>query len=420
LFYNRGKDDEAAIIRFAESNPPQEVLSVIIGEIHQRYLEANQNKQSPSTVADSIQNLLPAAKIARRRAGNEQRDIDLNTMRTFRYMGSLCVVLGAGVTMDAGGPSWEQLVRKLLSIGLETGFDIVKTIPPDQLGPSHILTDSAERVVGKKHFTKQQKPEAQEIISMIDDKRADTETLMRGAQLCLKVAGQRLFADITNILYDNGRRGPGLIHEELAALAEHIKILGPGDNRVFGWSSIITYNFDDLMGMALDNRGIARAAWAMRGKEPVGDPNDIAKRQGQNSPYLPVIHLHGYTPARFFYITNIKFVFATSQYETVYGADQRPILDSVFEQFLANPVQRALYVGCSFQDQHMNKLLKNALDRLPGCEHCALLQWPGPGGCIEATADEIERQSSHYLSFGIRPVWFDKFTEIPDLIRKLK
>jgi hypothetical protein len=411
--------DTVAISQFAKSRPPLEVLSIILGQIHGFYQEAVEAKQPLSGVVPSVRRLMPAAEVARRRVGPQQREINLHLMRVLRRGGHLCAVLGAGVTMDAGGPSWEQLVRRLLAIGLGGGFEIAETKPKDQLRFTDLVFGTAERVVGHKPFTPDQREEASASASAIDEKAANTEMLKRGAELCLAAAGQRLFADVTAILYESGG-APGSIHHALTELAEPQTRLGPGDRRGYGWSSLITYNFDDLMGEALDQGGIPRASWAMRGAAVVGDPSATAKRQGRGSPHLPVLHLHGYAPRRFFYITHVKFVFATSQYDTVYGADQRPILDSLFEQFLAIPGQRAVYIGCSFEDERMNELLEKSRQHLPGCKHWALLKWPGPGRYANATAGELERHSHRYLSFGVRPVWFDDFPELPGVRRQLK
>jgi len=416
-FMDALRGDEAKLRLWAESGDPHEVLHLILGQIMGAYTGATPGS-SWNSVNHPVERLVSAARIARRRAGPEQREIDLAIMKLVRRSGALCAVLGAGVTVDAGGPSWPVLVRRLLSEGLQNGFERVETIRPEQLGPSQLMLRTAERVVGRNRFSTSQSKEAQVILSVIDSGSTDAETLMRGAELCVAVAGQRLFADVSRALYET-TNGPGPIHKALAELAEPQQLLGRSEQR-FGWSGLITYNFDDLMGEALDQRGIPRAAWAMKGGEVKGDPNAVAAKQDRDAPHVNVIHLHGYSPRRFFYITDIKFVFATSQYDAVYGADQRPILDSVFEQFLANPAQYAVYVGCSFVDERMNELLRSASAGAPGRDHWALLRWSGPGLYTSATGEAIERESKRYLCFGVQPVWFDKFAEIPGLLRMLK
>jgi hypothetical protein len=76
--------------------------------------------------------------------------------------------------------------------------------------------------------------------------------------------------------------------------------------------------------------------------------------------HLPGFHLHGYTLRGLFLITDVRYVFSTSQYLTTYAGPRSQILTTVYENILANPVHIALYVGCSVADQTMNALLRDA------------------------------------------------------------
>ena len=80
----------------------------------------------------------------------------------------------------------------------------------------------------------------------------------------------------------------------------------------------------------------------------------------------------------------------------------------------------ALYVGCSFADEAMNGLLRDAFAEYPGRYHYALLKWPRDRQGTEPAASEIEAESAKYLEFGVRPVWFDDFNELPGLIRQVQ
>jgi hypothetical protein len=64
----------------------------------------------------------------------------------------------------------------------------------------------------------------------------------------------------------------------------------------------------------------------------------------------------------------------------------------------------------------MNDLLAQAADKLPGRFHYALLKWPEKRPYREATPEEIDNQNLLYRHLGIRPLWFDDFSEIPELI----
>ena len=67
----------------------------------------------------------------------------------------------------------------------------------------------------------------------------------------------------------------------------------------------------------------------------------------------------------------------------------------------------------------MNDLLRQAWRSCPGRWHYALLKWPGRKLYRESNAKEIGDAHSKCEEMGVQPVWFDKFDEIPDMIRLL-
>jgi hypothetical protein len=356
-----------------------------------------------------------AAEPLRAALGPRQRELDLGLMRWMRRASCLSVVIGAGATMDAGGPSWAELVRRLLVVSLERGREITEMEPDPESTPDS--RSWSRKVVRTERFAATDEARAREILASIESGTADTEALMQGAQLCYDLLGQHLFTDLTGILYTSAPR-PGEIHRAIAELAAPVHVPDRG-GWYPGWASIITYNFDDLMGEALDAAGLARASYAMRGDQVAGDPNPLAIERGQDGLHQRIYHLHGYTPHRLFLITDVRYVFSTSQYGSTYGGARTGIIGEVFHNWLARPIQHALYVGCSFQDEAMNALLRDAADALPGRSHYALLKWPGGGPFAEASSEEVALHSATYRAMGVRPIWFDRFDEIPSLIRSL-
>jgi hypothetical protein len=318
--------------------------------------------------------------------------------------------------MDAGAPSWSALVRRLLVIALERGHEIDEMVRVPSADPNSIRSE--RRVIEVVRFDAGQEAAARAILAAIDAGKSDSETLMRGAELCSALFGQHLFMHITGILYE-GQRKPGAVHRAIAELADPLTVPDRGPGKFPGWDSIVTYNFDDLLGEALDERGLARAAWAMRGDVKAGDPNALAQKAGQDGLLQSIYHLHGYTPRRLFLITKVAFVFSTSQYANVY-ASRRALLDEVLTRYLANPVHYALYIGCSFGDEAMNDLLRQAAVSLPGRAHYALLKWPGAAKYAQSSLAEIDKHAARYLDFGVQPIWFDDFAEVPELIGSLK
>lgn len=380
-----------------------------------------------------VERVLPYADEIRSRVGWHVRDFDLGLLRLIRRSSALSPVLGAGVSMGAGAPSWPSLVQLMLEETLEKGLEFYESVPADDNPPEppiEFLPDGTvrtggsgtwhyeQRVIDVKRYTPEQEQIARDVLAEVKEKGSSTDVdeLMQGAQVCYDLCGQHLFRVLTQILYKRAKE-PSKTHRAIAELAHAQMVPDRGPGLFPGWDSIITYNIDSLMSEALTEQKIPHAAWAMKGDKLRGDPDELARK----SPwYQPIFHLHGYTPRRFFLITNILYVFSTSQYQTTYAGPRSAILKAVYDGFLANPVHIALYVGCSFADEAMNGLLHEAFEKYPGRYHYALLKWPRDRKGKEPSRDEIQAESAKYLAFGVRPVWFDDFNELPGLIRELK
>lgn len=359
------------------------------------------------------------AQAVRRALGWRVRFFDLELLRMIRQSSALSAVLGAGVSMGAGGPSWAMLVRRLLETTIERGVEFRAPVSRTR----HTREDGTESVsveygvVETRRYEDAQRREAEAVLDAVrrDGSATDVETLMRGAQLCLDLCGQELFRLLTAELY-GAMKAPSPIHRAIAALAHAQPVPSRGPGQRPGWDTIVTYNFDSLMSEALAEAQVPHAAYAVR-KGGVGvDPDRLAQASDW---HVPVLHLHGYTPRRLFRITDTRFVFSTSQYAQAYAEERLPMLDQVVDRVLANPVHVALYIGCSFADEAMNKLLAQAFERWPGRYHYAFLQWPHARQGAEPSTDEVQAESERYLAFGVRPVWFDDFAELPGMVEAL-
>ncbi len=406
--------DETLLSQLAESEPPGVTHFEIATYINGLYRMTQNPFFQDRDVRPDVERVLPTVQAIRQRLGWRQRELDISLMRWIRRASALSVVIGAGVTMAAGGPSWAELVRLLLKVALEKGHEITQMVPTPDSTSEH---ETYERqVIRVERFKPEAKEEARRVLTLIETQQADTEALMRGAQLCYDLFGQHLFTHITQILYSRASQ-PSPIHRAVAELAHAQRVPDRGPGLFPGWDSIISYNFDNLMGEALTEQQVPHAAWAMRGGEIVGDPDELAKGSDWHQ---PIIHLHGYTPRRLFLITKVEFVFSTAQYFKVYGGQRSGIIDRALNQYLANPVHVSLYVGCSFSDEAMNDLLREAAQRYPGRCHFALLRLPDVLRRQEPTSDQLEAASARYHDMGVQPIWVHDYDEIPEIIRSLK
>jgi hypothetical protein len=459
----RAMSDDGLLKELAGREPPEVVIIAIAGLINGLYLGgqkiASRMAQAPDLASDlasaagayleairpRIQKLLPYLLSSRRRLGWRQHEVDIGLMRWIRRSCALSVVLGAGISQGAGAPGWVDLVRLLLQRALERGHEIRRMVPssdsppvaPFEMTPEgKVLFDiraigttwKVENEVARvEHFAPEQEERARAILATLElallEKRpvTDTELLMHGAQLCYDLYGQDLFTCLTGILYSRAAK-PSETHRAIASVAGMQQT--PERGRMPGWESVIAYNFDNLMGEAFTEHNIPHAAWALTHRGIRGAPDKLAeqgcKRIEQGFSYVPIFHLHGYTPRQPFLITDTRFVFSTSQYRAIYGERKDGLIDLVLDRYLANPVHIALYIGCSFMDEEMNNLLRQAADRYPGRWHYAILKWPEERNGRTPDVSEIEKNSAKYLDLGVQPIWVDGFKEIPPIVRSLK
>jgi SIR2-like domain len=459
--------DDARLEELVRREPPEASVIAIAGIINGFYRGAQQidllKRRAPDLASQPaslindyvekirprIEKLLPHLQNSRRRLGWRQREVDIELMRWVRRSCTLSLVLGAGVSQGAGAPGWAELVKLLLQRALEHGHEISRMVPSKDNPPVQPFKSTPEgqimldmramgttwrverEVVRVERFTPEAKVKARAILGAIDkamlEKRpyTDTECLMQGAQLCSDLYGQELFTHLTGILYRRAPN-PSETHRAIASLADVQQVRGRGF--VPTWESVITYNFDNLMGEAFTEYKIPHAAWAMTDQGVRGAPDKLAQRidgkklgEDKDSWYVPIYHLHGFTPREPFLITDMRFVFSTKQYLDIYGDRKDGLIDQVFDQYLANPVHIALYVGCSFADEYMNELLRQAAERYPGRWHYAILKWPKERNGRLPDPDEMNENSAKYLESGVQPIWVDDYSEeIPPIIRSLK
>jgi hypothetical protein len=328
----------------------------------------------------------------------ERRRFDVEALREFRRGNAVLPVVGAGASMAAGCPGWAALVEQLLQTALDS--DRQRRVPVPKKGGGWYVVES-RRVFT---FGLEDERRARAALDQIRKKAANTELLMIGAQMCADLFKEDFFSYITPLLYLNVP-DPGPVHLALARLAA-----APGQSSP-GWPGIVTYNFDNLLGEALERLGRPHSIVTVRNGDGI-----MTEHSGQRS--TEIIHVHGFVARELMRIDGIQYVFSTAQYEQLYGGKPSALLNTV-KTLLQKPDVIALFVGCSFIDAAMNDILQRAANLRDGILHFALIQLPRQWREGEVPEQELADSEQRYLQIGVQPIWFRRFEEIPEIIDSL-
>ena len=346
---------------------------------------------------------------------------DLAQLRKSYRSGNLVIYAGAGLSIDNGLPAWDKLVLAMYFSAIKRD-DIVEAIRPF---PNYLLA------IAEWHLERRREPldiTARKVRNLYSDESLFMDKLHKTLYLPFK-------------LPDSGVVTPPKTSALLKAnlTLKSVAQLCRGRAGRAGVRSVITYNYDTLLEIALGNK---RA-------QPIWRANQTVKRG-----YLPIFHVHGYVPVDGERSSSDELVFTEEQY---YVAAQNAYSWSNLVQLrhLTNSV--GLMVGLSMTDRNMRRLL-DALRKTPiSPENYALLlkpEWPKPEkpdiARIEVKAQEylnrfrksgIKTGAKHYTQIreiidgveesdfveqesvlrqlGVRPIWYSDHKEVPAVLKKI-
>lgn len=298
-----------------------------------------------------------------KKKGNKKKDLTWNEVQEIRMRSlikDLCnypvsFFLGAGISMSAGMPSWDELLKSLL---LDLADKECHLDASDFNDIKNVCNHSA---------------------------------IILGRYMMYKQKNSELGTRIRRVLYDKGNPS--------SALIDAICNLIMASNT----ESVITYNYDDLIETALEEKGVATRRLFGNNRRLIGE--------------LPVYHVHGLVP----YDGKIQTcpVLSEQEYHERY---QEAYHWSNVEQIRALSNNTCVFIGLSMSDPNLRRLLDIAKSSSPNEQrHYAFLKIEplSNKSCEKKDTSNLNILDTMLQSFGINTIWYEQHDGVPILLKKI-
>ena len=294
-----------------------------------------------------------------------QYDKAISALSESLKAGRLTLVCGAGVSIGAGIPSWNELLLTLLeSMMNKLSQKQSISIPNADANEFHRRYGPSALVVGKYLKTN---------------------------------LGNDFLPELRNALYSKDPKTCNTI-ESIVELARPQRDGKPLD-------SIITFNFDALIEENLDKHNIKHRAIHAEGVR--NKPNE-----------LPIYHVHGYLHRKAKIAANTEIVFSEDAYHSQFID---PFSWSNLIQLNKLSHNTCLFLGISLTDPNLRRLLDVANRKNPSknLNHFIVKKVPNPhqNDSVDNLAVLLEEQDANEL--GLNVIWVDNFDEVPAILKKI-
>ncbi|MCD8031121.1 MAG: SIR2 family protein [Bacteroides sp.] len=279
--------------------------------------------------------------------------------------GNLTLICGAGVSVGADIPSWNELLFELLQRMIAKIADENLSVKPLQHTDYNPLLSYSSLIVGRYLKTN---------------------------------LGKDFLTELRNALYKKDPRSCDLI-EAIVELSRPQRDGAP-------LNSIITFNFDDLIEVNLGKHNI---------KYKVIDNEEVRHKSNE----LPIYHVHGYLPRTGKIAPTKNIVFSEDTYHTQFI---EPFSWSNLIQLNKLSQNTCLLIGLSMTDPNLRRLLDVASRKNPSHElnHFIIKKIPevkDGSAQIHELIKFLEEQDAKEL--GLNVIWVKDFDEIGSFLRKL-
>lgn len=311
----------------------------------------------------------------------EKRKKHIEQLKSEYENDNIVLFLGAGASKDAKIATWNNLISELFV-----------TLIDKQLSKNHIQIEKYEKY---------------KIISEIIKQNGNSPLLQTRF---LRNGFEDDFEKIvTEILYKNAI--------DKSDLLEEIGQLCVPNRGKWGIRAIINYNFDDLIEKTLKRLRVKHQSIYSEGMIP-----DYGE--------LGIYHVHGFLPQdkkMYDNLTKSLLVFSEEGYHKLMLEPYNWANITQLNYMINNT---CVFIGLSMTDPNMRRLLEIAaqkrIDIKDTCRHYALMQRfsinsSNKSDSIKSFENVNEAlQESLYEELGINVIWFDYYSEIPDILKKIK
>lgn len=328
--------------------------------------------------------LLNAINTSKKESFKKFSEIEKTNIDTFKYQiknlnqsfhkGDLSLFCGAGISFDAGIPTWNKLLKSLLKEIYSNNSNI---------------------------------PDMDIRLANIFQNRINVSPLILAQYLKL-LLGKKFKDTVRDSLYKN-------CNDKSPVVDEIVELIRPRRNRK-NIISVVNFNFDDLIEEKLD-------------KEKIEFKAIFSEGERVKETEFPVFHPHGFLPRKKRLTIKNEIVFSEDAYHSQF-IDPFSWGNLVQLNYLNN--NTCLFIGISLTDPNMRRLLDVSIRKNGKREknHYIIkkrykLSDLYPENEVKHIKDEkvipiienIEEQDANELGFNV--IWVDEHNEIPGILKEI-
>jgi hypothetical protein len=390
-----------SVLLIATQTPKQERISALQSDDRLKDIELA--VWGPSEVSilmgrypDAVAGLVPdlgsraVAAIVQKADTNwmEQRKKHIAELRRVYFSDRLSLMLGAGTSVDCGIPTWKTLITHL-------ALQMVDEQTPKDSSDKSKEMSASERL---------------EIASALVQSQDSSPLLV--ARYLENSLGGDFKKKLHKVLYSDAK--PPSESSLIGAIA---RLCRPSRQRE-GVFAIVTYNFDDLLEMALIVDEIKC--------RPIYEEGTIA-----DSDELPIYHVHGRMPKEVGADLASRLVFSEESYLAL-QSDHYSWVN--FEQLKLLRETTCLLLGLSGTDPNLRRLLDIDFRQSKRAKHYICLKRMKTSDLLNASQMSSVRESvaQHFLNvhhsflehsfadLGLNVIWIEKFDELPQILQQVR